>query len=179
MSTGVQDELQSCVSAFPSMHGYASARKMVDSICELFSGAQKLLWKSDSYLEQFEAMRQAAVEKHGDLIVEQQLEAAHALWKDDPGLTPITVIWFVLALSLAKDPVLSFTAGDEARTEISHGDDIDAQVCNMTHGDTKAWDEYLRIHPGLLQLSSACEAVNSLWWNVNLIANTAIRPLVS
>jgi hypothetical protein len=158
------------------MHGYASARKMVDSICELFSDAQKLLWKGDSYLEQFEAMRRAAVEKHGDLIVGQQLEAAHALWKDDQGLKPITAVWFVLALSLSKDPVLSFTVGD---TEISHGDDIGAQVCNMTHGDRKAWDESLRIHPGLLRLSSACEAVSSLWWNINLIANTPISPLVS
>jgi hypothetical protein len=175
MST--DDELRLCADAFITHLGYISARNKIDRLCKLFNAAQEILWKRDSYPAQFDAVCEAAVAKYGEDVVNQQLDAAHATLKKDRGMKPRTVMWFVLALVFAKNPMESFIDDDDV--VISHGEDIDAQVYHLTRGTNEAWDDNLRILPGLTQLARAKDVVNSLYVTINMLASTSIESLIS
>jgi hypothetical protein len=177
MSADQPDDLRACVDAFTTYLGYHSARNKIDRLSKLFSAAEKIMWEGNSYPAQFDAMYKTVVAKYGKDVVDQQLGAARTTLKEEAGMKPLAAMWIVLALVFAKRPVEFFSDGEGST--MSHGVDIDAQVCHLSGGRTEAWDENLRMHPGLVRLTDAREAVNSLYITLNILTATSIESLIS
>jgi hypothetical protein len=122
---------------------YDRACNKLYNIAKLFEKAADLLQEGKLY-EDVNNVRAKAKEVYGEQRV-AELDATARKRLDDEivtcgtGMTPLTCMWFIVALTFAHHPIDSYT--DMYGYRCIHDDGLWAQVYHATGGNIGAWQE--------------------------------------